>query len=150
MNCTEQLKQNCENIAKDFEAYGADYLVADRDSLFDEAKYLQDEALSMEAAENKEEAKEFRANAKEIEEKAENVIGLDGCYDIEYRVDQAQLLNSVKLMLAGGGPTIYLEVTAFDATVKGSWGVDKIEVRANVDKSELCEVLDYFEEIKGF
>ena len=147
MNCFEQLKQNCEGIAKDFETYGAEYVTGSVDNLYDEVNNLRDAALDCEE-EDRLEAEQLRADAQALEEKADACMG--DFYDIEYRVDGQGNLNSVKLMLAGGGPTIYLEVAAFDATVKGSWGVDKIEVRANVDKGDLCEVLDYFEEIKGF
>ncbi len=50
---------------------------------------------------------------------------MEGVYDIRYLVDREKRYLGAKLMVAGGGPTIW--VNTWTSEVEGSWAGDKCE-----------------------
>ena len=49
---------------------------------------------------------------------------MEGVYDIRYIVDSQKRYLGCKLMVAGGGPTIWVDT--FSKEVRGYWGGDKV------------------------
>ena len=49
---------------------------------------------------------------------------MDGVYDIRYYVDRDKRYLGCELMVAGGGPTIW--VNTYTQQVEGYWGGDKV------------------------
>ena len=50
---------------------------------------------------------------------------MEGVYDIRYIVDREKRYYSAELMVAGGGPTIWVNLNT--GYVEGFWGRDKVE-----------------------
>ena len=50
---------------------------------------------------------------------------MEGVYDIRYIVDREKRYYSAELMVAGGGPTIWVNLNT--GYVEGFWGGDKVE-----------------------
>ena len=68
---------------------------------------------------------------------------MEGTYDIRYLVDREKRYLGAELMVAGGGPTIWVDL--WDKEVKGYWGGDKV-LEPFIDELGLD---DYCEEIYG-
>lgn len=66
----------------------------------------------------------------------------DDVYDIEYRIDGRGEYRSVRLMIAGGGPNIYVDTN--DAYVKLYWGSTYAEAPISYTASDLID--EIFEE----
>ena len=66
----------------------------------------------------------------------------DEVYDIEYRIDRSGEYKSVSLMIAFGGPNIYVDTN--DSYVKLYWGSTYVEAPISYDISE--EIDNIFEE----
>ena len=66
---------------------------------------------------------------------------LDDVYDIEYIIDVNGNYRGAELMVAGGGPNIYVETR--DNTVRGYWGGDKAQWHYvdNIGLDDACEEL---------
>lgn len=63
--------------------------------------------------------------------------------DVDYRVSRNKTYKGVCLLLACGGPTIWLDT--YERKLKGHWGGDEEALHVN---SDVCEMIDqYFEEI---
>ena len=62
-------------------------------------------------------------------------------YDIRYIVDREKRYMGAELMVAGGGPTIW--VNTYTKEVEGYWGCDKVREPfiANLDLDYYCEEL---------
>ena len=68
---------------------------------------------------------------------------MDGVYDIRYIVDREKRYYAAELMVAGGGPTIWVNLNT--GYVEGFWGGDKVE-EPFTDNIGLDE---YLEELYG-
>ena len=68
---------------------------------------------------------------------------MDGVYDIRYYVDRDKRYLGCELMVAGGGPTIW--VNTYTQQVEGYWGGDKV-LEPFIDNLDLD---DYNEELYG-
>jgi len=66
---------------------------------------------------------------------------MDGVYDIRYHVDRGKRYLAAELMVAGGGPTIWVDL--WDKEVKGYWGGDRVTVpfTDNLGLDDYCEEL---------
>ena len=66
---------------------------------------------------------------------------MDGVYDIRYHVDRGKRYLAAELMVAGGGPTIWVDL--WDQEVKGYWGGDRVTVpfADNLGLDDYCEEL---------
>lgn len=64
---------------------------------------------------------------------------LDGVeiYDIEYRVGADLEFRSVELMIAGGGPSIYIDTSSHSVNLY--WGTDEARYPLSL---EVCEAID--------
>ena len=64
---------------------------------------------------------------------------MEGTYDIRYYVDQGKRYLGAELMVAGGGPTIW--VNTYTKQVEGYWGGDKVlePFIDNLDLDYYCE-----------
>ena len=69
---------------------------------------------------------------------------MEGTYDIRYLVDREKRYLGAEIMVAGGGPTIWVDT--WRATVKGYWGADRVS-EPFIDNLGLD---DYCEEIYGY
>jgi len=69
---------------------------------------------------------------------------MEGTYDIRYLVDRDKRYMGAEIMVAGGGPTIWVDT--WRATVKGYWGADRVS-EPFIDNIGLD---DYCEEIYGY
>ena len=69
---------------------------------------------------------------------------MEGTYDIRYLVDREKRYLGAELMVAGGGPTIWVDL--WDQEVKGYWG----GYRVTVPFSDNLGLDDYCEEIYGY
>ena len=60
-------------------------------------------------------------------------------YDIRYIVDREKRYFSAELLVAGGGPTIWVNLNTRE--VEGYWGSDRVKVpfRDNLELDEYCE-----------
>ena len=67
----------------------------------------------------------------------------DDVYDIEYRIDGEGNYKSVSLMIACGGPNIYVDTN--DAYVKLYWGSTYVDAPISYDISD--EIDDIFEKM---
>jgi hypothetical protein len=73
---------------------------------------------------------------------------LEGLLDYQYTRNAAGQLVSVRLLVAFGGPTVWVVVDGSGAVVEASWWSDV--VRVDVPESELTAGLfDYFRELLG-
>ena len=68
---------------------------------------------------------------------------MEGVYDIRYIVDREKRYYSAELMVAGGGPTIWVSLNEME--VQGYWGGDKV-TEPFIDNLGLD---DYCEEMYG-
>ena len=66
----------------------------------------------------------------------------DDVYDIEYRIDGRGEYRSVRLMIAGGSPNIYVDTD--DAYVKLYWGSTQVSAPFSYTASDAID--DIFEE----
>ena len=66
---------------------------------------------------------------------------MEGVYDIRYLVDRDKRYMGAELMVAGGGPTIWVDT--WRGQVKGWWGGDKVLVpfADNLGLEDYCEEL---------
>ena len=69
---------------------------------------------------------------------------MEGTYDIRYLVDREKRYLGAEIMVAGGGPTIWVDT--WRGQVKGWWGGDKV-IENFVDNLGLD---DYCEEMYGY
>tara|TARA_A100001515_G_scaffold101517_1_gene82187 strand:+ start:333 stop:707 length:375 start_codon:yes stop_codon:yes gene_type:complete len=69
---------------------------------------------------------------------------MDGVYDIRYIVDREKRYYSAELLVAGGGPTIWVSLNEME--VQGYWGGDRV----NVPFSDNLGLDDYCEEMYGY
>ena len=68
---------------------------------------------------------------------------MEGTYDIRYIVDREKRYYSAELMVAGGGPTIWVNLNTME--VEGYWGSDRV----NVPFIDNLGLDDYCEEMYG-
>ena len=87
-------------------------------------------------------AKEEFGELKKREETAHD--WMEGTYDIRYLVDREKRYMGAEILVAGGGPTIWVDT--WRAVVKGYWGADRVECPF-IDNIGLD---DYCEEIYGY
>ena len=69
---------------------------------------------------------------------------MEGTYDIRYYVDREKRYLGAEIMVAGGGPTIW--VNLYTKEVEGYWGGDRVKVPF-IDSLGLD---DYCEEMYGY
>ena len=64
---------------------------------------------------------------------------MEGTYDIRYLVDREKRYLGAEILVAGGGPTIWVDT--FDQLVKGYWGTDKVTwaFQDNLGLDNYCE-----------
>ena len=64
---------------------------------------------------------------------------MEGTYDIRYYVDSSKRYLGVEMLVAGGGPTIW--VNTYTKEVEGYWGGDKVleYFRDELDLDGYCE-----------
>ena len=64
---------------------------------------------------------------------------MDGVYDIRYHVDREKRYLGAELMVAGGGPTVWVNLDT--KYVEGYWGGDKVlePFTDNLDLDGYCE-----------
>ena len=64
---------------------------------------------------------------------------MEGVYDIRYIVDREKRYYSAELMVAGGGPTIWVSLNEME--VQGYWGGDRVTVpfSDNLGLDDYCE-----------
>ena len=68
---------------------------------------------------------------------------MEGTYDIRYIVDREKRYFSAELLVAGGGPTIWVSLNEME--VQGYWGGDRV----TVPFSDNLGLDDYLEEMYG-
>ena len=68
---------------------------------------------------------------------------MDGVYDIRYIVDREKRYYSAELLVAGGGPTVWVNLNTKE--VEGYWGCDRV-IEPFIDNLGLDE---YCEEMYG-
>jgi len=68
---------------------------------------------------------------------------MEGTYDIRYLVDREKRYLGAEILVAGGGPTIWVDL--WDKEVKGYWGSDRVTAPF-IDELGLD---DYLEEMYG-
>ena len=68
-------------------------------------------------------------------------IWMEDTYDIRYLVDREKRYLSAELLVAGGGPTIWVDL--WDKEVKGYWGGDRVTEPFidNIGLDDYCEEL---------
>ena len=69
---------------------------------------------------------------------------MEDVYDIRYIVDREKRYYSAEMMVAGGGPTIWVSLNEME--VQGYWGGDRV----NVPFSDNLGLDDYCEEMYGY
>ena len=69
---------------------------------------------------------------------------MEGTYDIRYLVDSQKRYLGAEILVAGGGPTIWVDT--WDQEVKGYWGRDRV-IEPFIDNLGLD---DYCEEMYGY
>ena len=69
---------------------------------------------------------------------------MEGTYDIRYLVDREKRYLGAEIMVAGGGPTIWVDT--WDQEVKGYWGTDRV----NIMFADNIGLDDYCEEMYGY
>jgi hypothetical protein len=64
---------------------------------------------------------------------------MEGVYDIRYIVDREKRYYSAELLVAGGGPTIWVSLNEME--VQGYWGADRVRVpfADNLGLDDYCE-----------
>ena len=68
---------------------------------------------------------------------------MEGTYDIRYLVDREKRYLGAEILVAGGGPTIWVDL--WDQEVKGYWGSDRV----TCPFSDNLGLDDYCEEMYG-
>ena len=69
---------------------------------------------------------------------------MEGTYDIRYLVDREKRYMAAEILVAGGGPTIWVDT--WDNEVKGYWGSDRV----TCPFSDNIGLDDYCEEMYGY
>ena len=69
---------------------------------------------------------------------------MEGVYDIRYIVDREKRYFRAELLVAGGGPTIWVSLNEME--VQGYWGADRVRVPF----SDNLGLDDYCEELYGY
>ena len=69
---------------------------------------------------------------------------MEGIYDIRYLVDREKRYMAAEIMVAGGGPTIWVDT--WENEVKGYWGSDRV----TVPFADNLNLNDYCEEMYGY
>ena len=69
---------------------------------------------------------------------------MEGTYDIRYLVDREKRYLGAEILVAGGGPTIWVDT--WDKEVKGYWGTDRV----NIMFADNIGLDDYCEEMYGY
>ena len=69
---------------------------------------------------------------------------MEGTYDIRYLVDREKRYMAAEILVAGGGPTIWVDL--WDKEVKGYWGSDRV----NIMFTDNLDLDDYCEEMYGY
>ena len=69
---------------------------------------------------------------------------MEGTYDIRYLVDREKRYLGAEILVAGGGPTIWVDT--WDKEVKGYWGADRV----TCPFADNIGLDDYCEEIYGY
>ena len=64
---------------------------------------------------------------------------MEGTYDIRYLVDREKHYLGAEILVAGGGPTIWVDT--WDKEVKGYWGADRVTCpfADNIGLDDYCE-----------
>ena len=64
---------------------------------------------------------------------------MEGTYDIRYLVDREKRFMGAEILVAGGGPTIWVDT--WENEVKGYWGSDRVTVpfADNLGLNDYCE-----------
>ena len=64
---------------------------------------------------------------------------MEGTYDIRYLVDREKRFMGAEILVAGGGPTIWVDT--FREKVTGWWGSDRFEYyfQDNIGLNDYCE-----------
>ena len=64
---------------------------------------------------------------------------MENTYDIRYLVDQNKMFLGAEILVAGGGPTIWVDT--FREKVTGWWGSDRFEYyfQDNIGLNDYCE-----------
>ena len=133
-------RKHCENIAKDLEAYASGNLYRCPECgeviEWDNDQY-NEETVAYTCQECDTTFEEHELEALSLYDYFED------CYDIEYRVGSDRQLRSVQVMVACGGPNIYID-TASRAVELYWWGNN---ASYPID-SDVCDEIDYyFEEL---
>ena len=68
---------------------------------------------------------------------------MEGTYDIRYLVDREKRYLGAEILVAGGGPTIWVDT--WDQEVKGYWGSDRV----TCPFADNLDLNDYLEEMYG-
>ena len=68
---------------------------------------------------------------------------MEGTYDIRYLVDQNKMFLGAEILVAGGGPTIWVDT--FREQVTGWWGSDRVQWHFQDNMG----LNDYMEEMYG-
>ncbi len=69
---------------------------------------------------------------------------MEGVYDIRYIVDREKRYYSAEMLVAGGGPTVWVSLNEME--VQGYWGSDRV----TVPFSDNLELNEYCEEMYGY
>ena len=69
---------------------------------------------------------------------------MEGTYDIRYLVNREKQYLGAEILVAGGGPTIWVDL--WDKEVKGYWGRDRV----NIMFTDNLGLDDYCEEMYGY
>ena len=66
---------------------------------------------------------------------------MEGTYDIRYLVDSRKQYLGAEILVAGGGPTIWVDTWTNE--VKGYWGADRVNIMFadNIGLDDYCEEL---------
>ena len=64
---------------------------------------------------------------------------MEGTYDIRYYVDREKRYLGAEILVAGGGPTVWVDT--FREQVTGWWGTDRVQwyFQDNLGLNEYCE-----------
>ena len=64
---------------------------------------------------------------------------MEGTYDIRYLVDREKRFMGAEILVAGGGPTIWVDT--FRERVTGWWGTDRVQwyYQDNMGLNDYCE-----------
>ena len=133
-------RKHCENIAKDLEAYASNsvYRCPKCEAIIE----WNDEHYEEENA--KYTCPECDATFEEYELEALSLYDyFDDCLDIEYRIGSDKQLRSVRIMVAWGGPNIYIDTGSRRVELYW-WGDD---ASYPIDSDVCAEIDQYFEEI---